>query len=355
MDFLLNYGLFLAKTATVVIALLVVLTMIVALRQRREHHHGHIEVTSLSDRFEDYRRAIQNAVLDEAAHKKWVKQERKQEKQRHKAEKRQARGTTSPTEGEAGLQKRRVYVLDFDGDIKASAAEELRETVSAVLTLAVPSDEVLLRLESGGGMVHSYGFAASQLQRLRNAGIPLTVAVDKVAASGGYMMACIASRILAAPFAIIGSIGVMAQLPNFHRLLKKHDVDIELHTAGEYKRTLTMLGENTERGREKFLQELEDTHQLFKQFVSEHRPQVNIDAAATGEIWYGRQAVERQLVDQLCTSDEYLLGLRNDAEIFLVEYVEKRHWQEKLGLSMESSLDRLLLRWLGRSQRRVMH
>lgn len=352
MEFLFNYGLFLAKAITVLVAIFIVLVLLVSLRQRREHTHGHIEVTNLSERFEDYRRSLQNAVLSDAAHKKWIKRERKQEKQRQKTEKRQAH---SDDGGQESTDKRRVYVLDFDGDMQASAADELRETISAVLTLAQPRDEVLLRLESSGGMVHSYGFAASQLERLRNAGIPLTVAVDKVAASGGYMMACIASRILAAPFAIIGSIGVMAQLPNFHRLLKKHDIDVELHTAGEYKRTLTMLGENTERGREKFLAELEETHQLFKTFVSEHRPQVDIDAAATGEIWYGRQAVERQLVDELSTSDAYLLGLREQADIFQVRYVEKRQWQEKLGLAAESTLDRLLLRWIHRGQQRVPH
>ena len=204
---------------------------------------------------------------------------------------------------------------------------------------------MLVRLESSGGMVHSYGLAASQLQRIRNAGLPLTVAVDGVAASGGYMMACVASQIIAAPFAIIGSIGVMAQLPNFHRLLKKHDIDVELHTAGEFKRTLTVFGENTEKGRRKFLEELEETHVLFKQFVVGNRPQVEIDHIATGEIWYGTQALERKLVDVVQTSDEFLMSLRDEWELFQVRYVEKRPWQERLGLAAEVSIDHILLRW----------
>jgi serine protease SohB len=169
--------------------------------------------------------------------------------------------------------------------------------------------------------------------------------VDRVAASGGYMMACIAQRIIAAPFAVIGSIGVMAQLPNFHRLLKKHDVDVELHTAGEFKRTLTVFGENTEKGRRKFLEELEDTHQLFKQFVAEHRPQLDIDGTATGEVWYGTQALARNLVDTIQTSDEFLLEHYKDNDLFLVRYVEKKPWQEKFGLAAEASVDRFIERW----------
>lgn len=345
MEFLLDYGLFLAKSVTVVVAVIVVIGVITSLRQRREQTSGYIEVINLTDRFDSYQRTLQSAVLDDAALKKWMKQQRKGDKQRRKAAQRRAGGTE-----EAGARPR-LYVLDFEGDIRAEATATLREAISAVLTLATPHDEVLLRLESGGGLVHAYGLAASQLERLRKAGIPLTVAVDKVAASGGYMMACLANRILAAPFAVIGSIGVMAQLPNFHRLLKKHDIDVELHTAGDFKRTLTVFGENTERGREKFLAELEETHQLFKQFVGEHRPQVNLDQVATGEIWYGRQALEKQLVDALSTSDEYLMGLREQRDLFLVRYVEKRSWQEKMGISMESTLDRLLLRWVSRGQR----
>jgi serine protease SohB len=236
--------------------------------------------------------------------------------------------------------------------MKASAVENLREEISAILTLAQAGEEVLVRLESSGGMVHSYGLASSQMQRLVNGGLKLIVAVDRVAASGGYMMACIGQQIIAAPFAIIGSIGVMAQLPNFHRLLKKHDVDVELHTAGEFKRTLTVLGENTEKGRRKFLEELEDTHTLFKQFVAEHRPQLDIANVATGEVWYGTQALQRNLVDAIKTSDEFLLERRKDNDLFLVRYVEKKPWQEKLGIAAEASIDRLVLRWLNQLSQR---
>ena len=109
----------------------------------------------------------------------------------------------------------------------------------------------------------AYGLAASQMQRIRDKKLKLTVCVDKVAASGGYMMAVVADKIIAAPFAVLGSIGVLAQVPNFHRLLKKHDVDFEMLTAGKYKRTLTMFGENTDKGREKFQEDIEDTHVLF--------------------------------------------------------------------------------------------
>lgn len=339
LEALLEYGLFLAKSITVVVATMVLIGVIAGLRQRREGRPGHIEVTPLNDQYDSYLQTLNQAAMGGAEFKAWSKQQRRAERRRNKAGKR----TRAP--------RPRLYVLDFEGDLQASAADGLREAISAVLLQADKGDEVLVRLESGGGLVHAYGLAASQLARVRQAGIALTVAVDRVAASGGYMMACLADRILAAPFAVIGSIGVMAQLPNFHRLLKRHDIDVELHTAGDFKRTLTVFGENTPQGRQKFIEELEVTHQLFKDFVGEHRPQVDTEEVATGEYWYGRQALERKLVDQLSTSDEYLLGLRTERELLLVRYVERRPWQDRVGMATEATLDRLLWRWLGRSQR----
>jgi serine protease SohB len=340
LEFLADYAIFLLKAVTVVGAILFVIAGAIAIGQRHRHTaDGHIEVHDLNERFQGFEDDIKSAILSEPELKAWHKEEKRKEKAERKAQKKQRHD--EPV-------RQRIFVLDFDGDLHASAVEHLREEISAILTLATRNDAVLLRLESGGGMVHTYGLAASQLQRLVNAGIELTVSVDKVAASGGYMMACIAPRIIAAPFAIIGSIGVMAQLPNFHRLLKKHDVDIELHTAGEFKRTLTVLGENTEKGRRKFVEELEDTHVLFKQHVVRHRPQLDIDNIATGEVWYGIQAVDKQLIDVVQTSDEFLLAKRHDCELFRVEYIQKKHWQERLGMAAEAGIDRVAFRWLQR-------
>jgi serine protease SohB len=221
-----------------------------------------------------------------------------------------------------------------------------------VLNQVQDGDEVLVKVESPGGLVHGYGLAASQLQRIRDAEVPLTIAVDKVAASGGYMMACVADRILAAPFAVIGSIGVLAQLPNFHRLLKKNDIDFELFTAGEYKRTVTMFGENTEKGREKFTEELEKTHELFKDFVSMHRPQLEISKVATGEVWYGQQAVSEGLVDELMTSDSFVQQHLKDWDVFEVRFIHKKNWQEKLGVAAESAIEKAFLKVWQRGQGR---
>jgi serine protease SohB len=233
----------------------------------------------------------------------------------------------------------RTFVLDFDGDIRASAVESLREEISAVVQVAKPQDEVLLRLESPGGMVHTYGLAASQLRRLRTAGIRLTAAVDEVAASGGYMMACVADQIIAAPFAVIGSIGVVAQIPNFNRLLKEHNIDFELHTAGEYKRTLTLFGENTEAAREKFREELESTHKLFKGFVTDNRPQLDIDRVATGEHWYGSRALELKLIDAMQTSDDYLLAASKERDIFEVHFKRRKAFPERLAQSVRMAMN----------------
>ena len=344
MAFLTEYGLFLLKAVTIVAGILFLVAGIMALGQRRRHEaEGHIEVEDLGDRFQGFEDDIKSSIYSDDELKAWHKEERRKEKAERKAAKKHR---------EDEPQRKRIFVLDFDGDIRASAVDFMREEISAILTLATQEDEVLLRLDSGGGMVHTYGLAASQLQRLINAGIALTVSVDKVAASGGYMMACIAPHIIAAPFAIIGSIGVMAQLPNFYRLLKKHDIDVELHTAGEFKRTLTMLGENTEKGRRKFIEELEETHQLFKLHVGQHRPQIDIDHIATGEVWYGVQALEKSLIDAVQTSDEYLMANRQDCDLYRIEYVVKKHWQDRLGHVLETSTDRVALRWLQRLTQR---
>lgn len=346
MEFFIEYGLFLAKVATVVVAIAIIISLAVgaSLKGKQGGDKGHLEITPLNQQYEDMSEAMLIATMDESLQKA-------EEKKLHKAKKKQAKvdKKAQKTENETDASaKKRVFVLTFDGNISASAVSHLREEVTAVLTQAKANDEVLLKLESAGGMVHSYGLASSQLDRLRKAQIPITVSVDKVAASGGYMMACVADRILAAPFAIIGSIGVVAQMPNFNRVLKKHDVDYELLTAGEHKRTLTMFGENTDKGREKFIEELEETHQLFKDYVAERRPQVDIDKIATGEIWYGSKALEMTLVDDIQTSDEYLVACIQQAQVYEVAYVQKKKLHQRLGIAAEESADRLLLKWWGR-------
>lgn len=225
-----------------------------------------------------------------------------------------------------------IYVIDFKGSMDAKEVNYLREEISAILLVASNNDQVLLRLESAGGLVHSYGLAASQLQRLRNKGIFLTVVVDKMAASGGYMMACVANHLIAAPFAVIGSIGVVAQLPNFHRFLKRHEIDIELHTAGEYKRTLTLFGENNDRGRQKLIEELQTTHQLFKKFIQDMRPTLDIDTVATGEHWFGIQALEKNLIDELGTSDDFILQKQDQCKLISVRYCisSKNQWFDNI-------------------------
>ena len=247
---------------------------------------------------------------------------------------------------EAKLRKKnnqKIYVLDFKGDTAASAVESLREEITLILATAKAGhDRVVVRLESPGGMVHGYGLAAAQLVRLRDAGFNLTICVDKVAASGGYMMACIANDIVSAPFAVVGSIGVVAQVPNFNRLLKDKHIDFELYTAGEFKRTVTMFGENTAEGKAKFEEELQQTHELFKHFVEKYRPQLNVEKVATGEHWYGKDALELNLVDKLQTSDEYLLGLLTQHDVYVIDTRRKPTLGEKLGLQAAQMADGLV-------------
>ncbi|WAH56765.1 protease SohB [Pseudomonas silvicola] len=339
MEFLSEYASFLAKTVTLVLAIIVVLTAIAAQRGKgRRKAAGQLQVSKLNDFYKGLRERLESTLLDKDQLKALRKQEAKAEKKKAKK-----KAETKP----------RVFVLDFDGDIKASATESLRHEITALLTLATAKDEVVLRLESGGGMVHSYGLASSQLARIRQAGVPLTVCIDKVAASGGYMMACIGEKIISAPFAVLGSIGVVAQLPNVNKLLKKHDIDFEVLTAGEYKRTLTVFGENTEKGREKFQEDLDVTHQLFKNFVARYRPQLAIDQVATGEVWLGIAALENQLVDELKTSDEYLAERAAHAEVFHLHYAERKSLQERVGMAAAGGVEHLASRvWTKLSQQR---
>ena len=330
LDLLINYGLFLARTITIVVAVIFVVGTVASIIFRgKADKKDHLQIKSLNEKYRKFARSLESETLSKHQFKQIVKQEKSKRKAEIKSEKKTDSG------------KKRVFVLNFNGDIKASAVELLREEITALLTVVKPRDEVLLRLESAGGMVHSYGLAASQLLRLRNKSVGLTIAVDKVAASGGYMMACVADRIIAAPFAIIGSIGVVAQIPNINRLLKQHNIDYEQITAGKYKRTLTFMGENTDAEREKVKQELEETHDLFKDFVTQRRQELDIEKVATGEYWYGSRALELKLVDELMTSDDYLMAAAAEkSDLFEVNYEVKRSLMQKLPLAVQGLLNR---------------
>ncbi len=348
MEFLAEYGMFLAKVATIVVALVIVIGVAAASGQRgkKPGKKGSLKVSFLNDHFEEMKDSIRSAVLDKDA----LKSVHKEEKKKHKAEQKELKAAQKKAESDhKSADKKRTYVLNFKGNIAADAVACLREEISAVLSMATSDDEVLLRLESPGGMVHAYGLASSQLVRLKNARIPLTICVDKVAASGGYMMACLADKLVAAPFSIIGSIGVLVQLPNFHRVLKKYDVDYEIISAGEYKRTLTTFGEITQKGRDKVQEDVETIHDLFKSWVKDHRPSVEIDKISTGETWVGTQAKERYMVDEIKTSDECILNACEGGDVYEVEYEFRKTIQDRLGRVLEQSIDRAMSRWFERS------
>lgn len=348
MDFFSSYGLFLAKAVTVVVAIAAIVLIVLNAALRKRHSSGQLRLTHLDDDYREMKEDLQLAKMKPQAQKVWLKQHKKEEKQKAKADKRNAKAGVSET------LKPTLYVLEFKGSMDASEVTSLREEISAVLAVALPGDEVLLRLESPGGVVHGYGLAASQLQRLRDAGLQLTAVVDKVAASGGYMMACVADRIVAAPFSIIGSIGVVAQIPNFNRLLKRNDIDVELHTAGQYKRTLTLFGENTDEGREKFQEDLNETHQLFKEFVQQMRPSLDLNKVATGEHWYGRQALDLGLVDEIGTSDALIIKHMDRFTVLGVHYARKRKMMDRFTNSASLAAERLILKIWQRGEKPLL-
>jgi serine protease SohB len=316
MEFISHYGLFIAKFATVItffIILILGITLVLASKSK-EKEKGKLRIRNMNDKYLEMQRTLQEGFLSEKELKKIRKQDDKSSKKLK----------------QEGNKQRKIFVIHFHGDIKASQVDELREAVTAILLVASPDDEVLVKLESPGGVVYGYGLAASQLKRFRENNIPLTIAIDKVAASGGYMMACVANKIIAAPFAIIGSIGVLMQLPNFHRFLKHHHIDFEQLSAGEYKRTLSVFGENTKKGREKTQEELEAIHDIFKEFIHENRPSLAIDQVATGEHWLGYKASELGLIDDIMTSDDYLMSKHHDRHILEVQFEQKKSFSQKL-------------------------
>jgi len=323
-EFLAEYGLFLLKTLTLVAAIVAVIGAVAAAGKKASHQEG-LEVEDLNKKYRGMANALKRAVMKKAD---W-KQEAKAEKEREKAE------------AKSEQSRARAFVIDFKGDLKATAVNSLREEVTAVLSVADPEDQVVVRLENHGGTVHEHGLAASQLVRVRERGIPLTIVVDKVAASGGYLMACVADRLLAAPFAILGSIGVLAQLPNFNRMLDNHGVDFEQITAGKYKRTVTMFGQNTDEDRAKLKEELEDVHTLFKGAIARYRPDLDLDKVATGEYWYGTRALELGLADEIRTSDELLAELASTHDLFKLTYKVKQPLQKRLLAGADAAAERL--------------
>ena len=337
MEFLYEYGVFFAKAVTIVLAFIVIIATIAGQAAKQKQSKGHLEINSLSENLDD--------IVDYADHILLSKDELKAKAKAKKQEEKKNKKTAKESKTNS-----RLFVIDFKGSMDAHEVEQLREEITAVISIATEDDQVLVKVESGGGVVHGYGLAASQLQRLKDNNISLTIAVDKVAASGGYMMACVADSIIASPFAIIGSIGVIAQLPNFNKILKKHDVEFEQHTAGEYKRTLTMFGENNDAGRSKFRDELEEIHGMFKDFVSNHRAELDIAKVATGEYWYGNRALELGLVDKIQTSDDFILIANQESKVYSIKYSGKKSVAEKLGFSVAAVVERSAMRLWERSQ-----
>lgn len=322
MAFLAEYGLFLLKTITIVAGIIVVI-VVAASAGRRQQQDG-LVVENLNKKYESLGESLRNAIASKDDRKKAAKEKKKKDK----AEAKEPSGRS------------RSFVIEFKGDLKASAVPSLREEVTAILDVAADGDEVIVCLENHGGVVHEHGLAASQLVRLRERDIPLTVCVDKVAASGGYLMACVADNIVAAPFAILGSIGVLAQIPNFNRMLDSHGVEFEQVTAGKYKRTVTMFGENTDEDRAKLKEELEDVHALFKDAVSKYRPDLDLDKVATGEHWYGTRALEHGLADEIRTSDELLAERAKERDLYSLEYKIKQPLQKRLMANIDSALEK---------------
>ncbi|AEO08081.1 protease SohB [Buchnera aphidicola] len=324
MNLLINYELFLAKIVTWIAISFSILILFNIIKKNKTNNKSILNITLLQNNYEKIKNNILLSKMTKFEKKIWLKKEKNKDKKI--------------------FQNKTLYVLDFKGDVYANQVLGLREEISAILSVANKHDAVLLRLESCGGVIHGYGLAAAQLQRLRQRGIYLIVSIDKIAASGGYMMACVADYIVSAPFAIVGSIGVVGQIPNFNKLLKKHNIDIELHTAGDYKRTLTMFGNNTEETRNKFCEELNTTHILFKNFIKDMRPSLNIEDVSNGEHWFGTMALKKKLVDQISTSDDILIAKMQEYTLLSIKYVYHKTILEHFTSLISDKIEKILLK-----------
>lgn len=285
-----------------------------------------LKIKNLKNHYDKYIKQFKQTTMNKKEFKKYIKNLNKEEKEEK--------------------DKPHLFVLSFNGDIMASQVKNLREEISVILNIAKAKDEVSLILESRGGSVSHYGLAANQLQRLRDHNIPLTICVDKVAGSGGYLMACVGNQILSSPFAFIGSIGVMFGIPNVHDFLKKHDVSYEEFTAGKYKRTVTPLGKITDEKREKLKEQLELVHNQFKSFVKKYRD-IDLEQVATGEAWLAEEALKKGLVDKLQCSDDYILEKFKTHNVYKISLKSPKSLMEKIigkkpATSAESALNHFL-------------
>lgn len=318
-----------ALKALVIVLSLGALILLIATVAMKASEKNELSIEPLHKKFKDTGHFLKSFLVDKEQWKKTLKEEKKINKKKAKSEKTD--------------KQKNVFVLNFKGDIHATQVDQLREEVSAILLSANTQDEVVVKIESPGGVVHGYGLAAAQLIRIREKGLKLTVCVDQVAASGGYMMACVANEVIAAPFAILGSIGVLAQVPNFNKVLKKYDVEYKEYTAGEFKRTVSMFGEITPQGEQRFRERLGDTHVLFKSFVHRFRPQINLEQVATGEYWFGEECLKLGLADKLMTSDDYILSFPEGTPVFELKYEIKKNWSDKFSHILGSAIEKAVV------------
>ena len=277
-----------------------------------------LKIEDLQEAMQPHLQEFQQLSLGKKAYKAFLKKSNKEKSEKEKKE------------AKAKPRRPRSFVISFKGDKSASSVENLRDEISFILNIAKKEDEVILLLESPGGLIAPYGLAASQLLRLRENNIPLTVCVDTVAASGGYLMACVGQKILAAPFAFIGSIGVIFQMPNLYEFLKKRDIDFKEITAGKHKRTLTPFGPVTEEKEQKLKEQIQKMHDQFKLWVKQQRPGLDFSKTATGEAFLGREALELRLVDKIQTSDDYIMQAMKTRSVYKIAFQGEKSLLDKL-------------------------
>jgi protease IV len=165
---------------------------------------------------------------------------------------------------------------------------------------------IVFRVESPGGGVAASQEIFEELKDTRDAGKPVVVSMGSVAASGGYYVSCAATKIVANPGTLTGSIGVISHFLNFEPLMKKIGVEETTMKTGKFKDIGSPYRKTTEEEKRYFHTVIKDVYDQFVDAIAEERglEREEVLKYADGRVFTGRQAVQYGFVDTLGTMED---------------------------------------------------
>lgn len=198
---------------------------------------------------------------------------------------------------ESGISSGKIAIVNIKGVIieSTSTIEEIKQYRKNPAIKAI-----ILRVDSPGGAVVPSQEIYEEIKRTIKVK-PVIVSMGSVAASGGYYISCAATKIIANPGTLTGSIGVLMELPNIKGLLDKIGVKSETVKSGRYKDITSPFKTLQQDEREVLQRLINDVHEQFIYAVSEGRkiPLENVKRIADGRVFTGLKAKELGLVDEI--------------------------------------------------------